>query len=240
VKREPTLIEFGVAVFATLLASFLAGQLVYWICSPQGQTFSVMSHGGSFRSAALEACALVALLAISRRGARELRLFACSLAIAAVVLSASQVGGWLSAQLAPAFGGRPTTRTLATLLHDLIRSRTSLSGIVTLAFLALGNCLATLGRRTLFAGAAVSLGIVPNAIMIVIDRRYPDGYRTASTLYYLTAFVVASVLFPLAVRLVPRAFETLGLSQPPDPVTGSPPQVGKRDEQDHARPDHEE
>jgi hypothetical protein len=87
----------------------------------------------------------------------------------------------------------------------------SLTGVISLAFVALANCLATLWRRTRLVGLVLSLGSVPAAILVVLDDRYSLAHREASALLYLTSFVTLAGFLPLGIRHVPRAFERIGL-----------------------------
>jgi hypothetical protein len=214
-KREPTLIEFATAALGSLLLSAIAGLLAYRTLQP-GHLTAWLPH--AFRSSALAAGSFVAMVAIARRGTGEMALFGFALAIAVIATCAEWVSWWISGGMAPAFGGERVSASFADTIRQMLHQDLSLTGVISLTFIALANCLATLWRRSRFVGLLLSLGSVPAGILFVLGARYSLAHREASALLYLTSCVTLAVLLPLALRLVPRAFERAGLSPPPDPA----------------------
>jgi len=218
-QREPTLIEYATAAFVALSLAAFAGQLSLWLWFVLSEATATRPSVGLqlipflVRSSATRTAMLVVLFWAARRKAHPALLLLAAVALSVVERLGVGVAAWLTGQLSPGLDGRapgagPTFEVVAR--HTLV-GLVSCGGITQMSGVALAGWLATLARRTLASGLAVAVTGVAFVLSIPL-RSLDPALRIGFLLQCLAYCVAITVLLPLAIRIVPRAFERLGLS----------------------------
>jgi hypothetical protein len=210
--REPSFAEYAAAALAALIAAALAEALAIYLWfllenkpTLYGALLTVLTSG--LRRGAARATVLVALAVLARRGVRSAPLLGASLVLALLEKLAAGIGLWIYYQ----FKGIPIGGQMEEMLADVIRGIASRDGLLEVALIGLGVWLATLSRRTSFTGLFIGGAVVLHGFLRLLWAGLPAAGGVYAARFCAYGVVVA-ISLPLALRLVPRAFEKIGLA----------------------------